>query len=396
MTKKNEIIKLIIYFIFILICFFVFINIIQIQRVDFDYHVYKMFSSDPAVDFYHENNLFYYLMYLFHIFLNIKLEYSAAIILTLGIALKVLVLDSIFKKSNKNQIVVAIFVCISSLSMSLFNPVTGKIYLGQHVGNIWHNPPFILMLPFAIVCVELFIETFVKDNKTVKKLVLMSIMMFLSFLAKPSFIVSFIPACGIYIIYKGIKRKSFKSFINDLKSGVLVSLPVIIYFVLFYIMTFVNVQDKTFTSICISPFGVWAYFLGINNMNIDLKIVRIILKTLQFLISFVCANAFSIFYLVANRKWKDDKFKYLIILFGVGVFYFTFFAQTGDTFYDGNFSWNYAIGGIIIFIYCVNDLISTRKQNGFIKYYIEVVLCSLHALSGCYYLYLLISNVISI
>lgn len=87
-----------------------------------------------------------------------------------------------------------------------------RYYLGQGTGNIWHNPTHIAVKGFAVLCFVWIVRLVNQDVEHRKwEYFLLSIFLFLSALAKPSFIQVMIPGLGMYFIYDLLSNKGDKA-----------------------------------------------------------------------------------------------------------------------------------------------------------------------------------------
>lgn len=84
-------------------------------------------------------------------------------------------------------------------------------YLGQGTGNTWHNPTQFAVKGIAIVCFVLIVRlTDSERNHSKWEYGVLSALLFLSALAKPSFLQAMIPGLGLYFVLQmlctGIKK----------------------------------------------------------------------------------------------------------------------------------------------------------------------------------------------
>ena len=94
-----------------------------------------------------------------------------------------------------------------------FNPF---YYLGQGSPNIWHNPTNIAVKGFAVLCFGLVIyilESAKTDKELLWTYIILSVLLVLSALAKPSFFQGIVPGLGLYFIFALI-AKGFKTQIK--------------------------------------------------------------------------------------------------------------------------------------------------------------------------------------
>lgn len=78
-----------------------------------------------------------------------------------------------------------------------------RYYLGQGTGNIWHSPTHIAVKGFAVLCFVWIVRLVNQEVEHRKwEYFLLSVLLFLSALAKPSFLQAMIPGFCLYFIYE--------------------------------------------------------------------------------------------------------------------------------------------------------------------------------------------------
>jgi hypothetical protein len=92
--------------------------------------------------------------------------------------------------SGRDWLMATIAVCLA-FAMPLPNWWGGQLVLGQPSPNIWHNPTFIVAAP---LCIALFFSAVrLLDKPSLRWALLSGILMALSLLAKPNFVIAFLP-----------------------------------------------------------------------------------------------------------------------------------------------------------------------------------------------------------
>lgn len=107
----------------------------------------------------------------------------------------------------------ACLMIVGPLYLPVFNP---DYLLGQGSGNAWHNPTNIAVKGFTILCFALIIQL-LDSQKSIreerKTYILLSILLFFSALAKPSFLQGMIPGLGLYFIISLLhNRRNFAKY----------------------------------------------------------------------------------------------------------------------------------------------------------------------------------------
>lgn len=85
-------------------------------------------------------------------------------------------------------------------------------YLGQGSGNIWHNPTNMAVKGIAVLTFMLIAFLVENVNNTRKTYFLLSILLVISVLEKPSFLQGIIPGLGLYIIIMFVVRRKIKEY----------------------------------------------------------------------------------------------------------------------------------------------------------------------------------------
>lgn len=163
---------------------------------------------------------------LFHIavaligFLIKDLNYSAIIVNIASLVATVFLLRNFARKYITSGTVFqqhAIdFFCVTSVIISgICGIVTqNKYYLPLGAPNVWHNPTYIFMRPFAIATLYFFVRYYetlfgaklCSKNEVVRHGLCFSGMLFLSVLAKPNFALFFLISAGLVVAVSIIKQ----------------------------------------------------------------------------------------------------------------------------------------------------------------------------------------------
>ena len=123
--------------------------------------------------------------------------------------------------------VIAYYGCSNSeviaFGLSFVMPIYHKwetssmFYFGQGSPVVWHSPSNMIVKPFSIIGFFLIIQILdkIEKKKNVRKeYIFLTIIIFLSTLAKPSFFQGIVPALGLYILIKlfSTKFENFKAY----------------------------------------------------------------------------------------------------------------------------------------------------------------------------------------
>lgn len=200
-------------------------------------------------------------------------------------------------------------------------------YIGMQSANIWHNSTYLVMKPLAVLCVILYlqIESRIRQNISVKKLLLFCAALAVTTAVKPSFITVFAPAMLLFLIADLISGVPFgRLFCFGL--CVVPSLAVIL------IQNAILFGASTGEGWTIAPGAVLRMHSGYPAAAAVLSVLFPLLAAL--------------FY------WKDllQKTALFICLMGlIGFAELFLFSETGKRAQDGNFMWGYSFSLLLMF-----------------------------------------------
>lgn len=310
------------------------------------------------------------------------------------------------------------WISILVLSLLIITPISvftpDNMYFGFFASHVYHNPTINIMKPFSLLLFFMTVKIFFNNKPLSSWWILpFGLVTFLSLVAKPSFIIAFIPALALLSIFliswriqdlppiirrpwyilraftnqnnvetENLPRLLQASYVNwvVLIGGIV--LPA--FFVLLY-------QTMTWTSaggIELKAFHVldlWAYhFEPAANQNLLYKFIM------------SCAFPLLVYVLHINQTHKNISFNLGWILYFVAAGYYYFFVDLtrADA---GDFTWSSQIAALIL--YYVAAIFLFRNYSKFfdaqqmtISRWGSLVLCSgvflLHVISGIYWFYL--------
>ena len=143
--------------------------------------------------------------------LGISLESSSVLLLSTCMVLISFMIYMILKESVKGKFDENVFLFMTFALMvvtAIYVPFFNKsVYLGQGSPNLINVPTIIVVKPFAFFCLIFFVR-FLENSgqKSCKWYFLISFCLLLSALMKPSFILSFVPAAFVFIVFKYFKQ----------------------------------------------------------------------------------------------------------------------------------------------------------------------------------------------
>ena len=330
------------------------------------------------------NFLYYFVVYLLGFFSS---EYSVLLI----VSVYILVFATFFKyfivkkiiyselsKSFKNIEVISTvssFLMIFAFSLPSILIFKGLYYKYNFPPNVWHNSTTIFVMPFVV----LLFWTSLKQLKgfQVKRLFLITVLIVLNALVKPSFLFVYLLAYPILLFEKYLFSKLF--WIN--------LIPIIIALLLIiaeYYFIYSGPKTEDNSSVAISFFYIF------NNINVELNWIYI---TIILTSTIVSGYFFPIVLLLKNRAlFKVEMIRFALICAFFGQIISNTFYETGARALHGNFYWQNFMCSFLLFFVCVLQLLKliSANQNSWKKYRIEISVFCLHFLSGIIYFFKII------
>jgi len=297
-----------------------------------------------------------YLAKLFHISIPYGAVLSSAFFVTLWYTVIFFYTQHTLKNFSANiHIAIAwIVFLIGPLCIPWYQHI---IFWGQGSPNIWHNVTLWTVKPFALLSVWLSLEGL---NKNDHKLLLWGgIFLFVSIVAKPSFIIVFLPALTLFASVKSLfKNRQFLIFFT------LISIGSILLLIYQYIQTFTQDEGR----IIIDYLGVWS----LSSPNIP--------------ISIILALAFPLaFTLLQLDILKDDYILIGWIMVFISIFYYATFAQSGRFYSHGNFGWSYMIAMSLLYLFSIVKFFTRYSSLHIIKRFSLTALLAIQTLIGIFY-----------
>ncbi len=334
-------------------------------------------------EYFFPHPLFHYIVYYFHkLSFLLTLHWTLLDISVVLLSLLVVIIFDIiyriavyFHKDNYSLISLLIvslsLLFVTPIYLSFFNT---NLYLGQWGPNTWHSPTIFMIKPFSLICL-FFMVKINQGNEWYNKpviLLLFSLFMALSAFAKPSFIISFAPATGIFLLmyyWKNFKLY-FKIFILFLPT-----LAVLIYqYIATYSNDIISTADMK-DEIIFTFFGVMKYY------------------TPNVVISLILAIAFPFFLFIIDLK-NCIKNQYLMISWFNVIISFALASFLAEKFKFGQaaFVFGYIISLFLLFVFSVFHFLKLLKSKSMIKWknakiIFLVLIYFLHLYSGIFYFF---------
>ncbi len=257
----------------------------------------------------------------------------------------------------------------------LFFPwINSYYYYGTWSPNVWHNPTNNMVRPFGLIAIILILDIIDAEEKSICKHILLSIVLGLSMIAKPSFVQGIAPAMALYVIINIIYTKKI-----NLKKWIFLAASFIpaIFIMLFQMwLTFYSGQTKS-EGIGISYLRVLKYYVG------------------NAWVALLACMAFPLFVIIVMAVVKGKKIFansglilavcYLVSSWGEMVFLY----EKGERERDSNFAWGYILAVFIVWFICAMEFMKLDDQK--IRYMNIVkgagyVLFSIHLLMGVWFI----------
>ena len=273
-----------------------------------------------------------------------------------------------FDYSKKGSVVIPALISVISLTagplyLRFFNV---NYYLGQSSPNAWHNPTSIAARPFALLVTVLTIDYWeIKEDERIRLFgkerkkapwfqLLLTVLLAYGTLIKPSFLMIYLPSCGLILLARLIRSKG-KTLIQLILQH-LYFIPALFILLWQYIyIYFVSdlAKSEKASGIAIDFFAV----------------AKLYTKSVAG--SFLLKLAFPLLVIIIWRKvlFKDKLFRLVFLDFLWGLAITWTFTETGYRAKHGNFGWGNMLGSSILWIFCVIffavQLIGWLKDRGY-------------------------------
>lgn len=289
--------------------------------------------------------------------------------LLLGVVAAKVLLQFILKDWNKWHI--WIFAWISNMFFPLTMPYIPHIgefdYRGLLNFNVYHNPTYIMMKPFAIFSVYMFFRLFKKyadEGIKVSEWFIFAGLMLLTTLFKPNFMIGFSISMLCMMIFDFIKRRG-KGFLK-----------------------FVVFGTTVFPSIALMVYQEITLFDANSSMKIGFMTALRKMAyhpEIKLLLSLVFPIVILCFVFKDIIKDKIYAFSWLHMIINLAITVFIY--ETGYRANHGNFIWssNFAIG--ILFIASLAKLLELAKQKRPVAFGVSAAVLGVHVFCWINYIF---------
>ena len=368
------------YFIFSLyFCFILFLSYILFYN-----QVYNNFPSDLSghIRFTAEvsdgvshipHRLFQYIVIGVSNLFGINFPRSAIIVNALSVVFLVITFYVIAEKNFKKYKyeIKLLVVVLATFSGTFYLPelgLTSNHYLGNGSISIWHNPTLALLKPIALISIYLFCNACLYEKLRIQKLVVSCIFAIVSIMAKPSFIVVFLPA----ILSVALLMQFVPKFLNHLSVSnkyVWIYAGFLFLFSIFILSIQFNIafNGADGGGMVVAPLKVWHLYS--KNIAISIIIGNLYLINVYFI------------------KYSRLSFASLISLCMLveGAVLFAMFSETGERSSSGNFSWSYVLMQNLAFFFILIDFIKNFQLMSKTGKWCGSLIFSMHFCGGLYY-----------
>lgn len=208
--------------------------------------------------------------------------------------------------------------------------------------NVWHNSTHIAVMPFAIIVFGLSVRQFSQPDN-IGRAVAITAMAIISALAKPSFLMAWLPIYGLCALALWWRDRSFRKFVI---TALPVAFSALILIVQYYLIYSENINN---TSVRFGYLEAW--------------IIRPERSEFDFYISIFLSSLFPIiFYFMFPKKALELPHVLSIGMMTISYFYAAAFSETGET-QSGNFMWPIIPANFIAYMLCIFDLYAIHHKE---------------------------------
>ncbi len=295
------------------------------------------------------------------------------------------------EKTDRGWIALAAFCCtmVGTLRQAARNP---NIYVG--VGgtpNTWHSPTQITAMVLMVLCVTYTAHCYMEFQRLLpkdgantrlplKKAVTLGVLLFVSLLAKPTFMQAFLPAASFYFLAQWLRHPKNSRFFLQILAAVA---PAVLFMVVQYMYYFgIIVPHQSSMALELS----WLKFVGGLDMAWLMQV---------FPLYVLCV-------FIRREQWKDPLVPLTVLLSLVATLENAILGETGTRAADGNFGWGLMGAAFMLWVvmtaFFCRAWVQDRARGklgwlGWAKYGVGAGLFLWHLGSGVYYvIYLLTSS----
>ncbi len=266
-------------------------------------------------------------------------------------------------RHRQTWIWLAVLACMIASPILLFT-LRSRLIIGYIKPNVWHNPTFSLLKPFAL-WIFFFILDHWNQQLSLKQWFSLALMTSLSILAKPNFILSFLPAFALLLL---IQIRSIKNLPWGILSAMIIpaGLTLLYQYLVMYSM---NAENQIY----LIPFKAALYSAG-SAVNMVIFYLLSVLFPLQLSIS------------TFKNVSKQFDFQLVWLNFAIALLTWILFVELPHM-TSLDFMWGPNLGLFLLFVYAIGWLLQNPrwlKQKSWQSAF-SILAISLHVISGIVY-----------
>lgn len=249
------------------------------------------------------------------------------------------------------------------MPINIFTPE--NLYFGYFAPHVYHNPTVNIMKPFSVLLFFMAIQLFQqKESLKIGWIIPFVLLTFFSLVAKPSFIMAFVPALGlltgaliIWRLIQGIrKQQSFMTILKGVLQSQYINWPVLMLGIVIPAFAILFYQAMTWTSsggIGIDPFRVFFEWTLHYEENADKQI----------LFKFIMSSAFPlvVYFLHIKDASQSRMFNLAWLMFLISAAY-AYLLVDYTVIAAGDFGWSAQIAALILYIVAAIFLLKEYRQ----------------------------------
>ncbi|MEO1289086.1 MAG: hypothetical protein AAFV93_15080 [Chloroflexota bacterium] len=304
---------------------------------------------------------------------------------------------------------------ILALCLNIIMPINfftpENLYFGYFAAHVYHNPTIIIMTPFAIVIFYIAQQLFLNDTPVSRWMILpLALLTALSLVAKPSFIIAYVPTLGLVTAWLMLRCRSDISTIfrnpktiwqaftftdaertNDLPMMLrpsYINWSVLIFGLVLPTFAVLYYQTITWTSsggIGIDPLRVLYEWTLHYDDNADQQLIY----------KFIMSTSFPLAVYILHFKSARKHFSLNVtwLLLGVSAIYYYLFVDY-TVIAAGDFGWSIQIAVLMLYIVSTAFILQEYPQTltgntlsrwGRVKLTICIALFALHVVAGIHW-----------
>lgn len=301
---------------------------------------------------------------------NQTLQFSALAVSFASLTAAVLILHTSLRKNLSALVSGALSLGLLVIApLFLIEPFSNIWYfVNGYIGiNVYHNPTILLLKPLVLLQFFFAIKILGQSRSHWLTILVTALVSMAAVFTKPSFIICLLPALGLLIFIKLIKKQPLD--LRGLIFGIV--LPSTAILVWQFLITF---GPKADSSVVFAPLQVMSYYSKL------------------LLPKFLLSAAFPV--IVTLLTWKtaiqDRHIRLGWLTFIGGVIFTYLFAESGTRDISANFIWSGEITLFILFVSCVIFLAENNTLiNNSVRRWLILTTGGLHVVFGIvYYFYL--------